>query len=484
MKMKSKTISKLFRMIVLLFVLLLGTASIQAQAEPWTLKRAVEHALENNIQIRQAYLSTLDAKAAKSEAIGGFLPSVNINANHSWNIGLNQNITTGLLEDVTTQFTNASVSVGVDLYRGGQNMLQLVRSNLALLASQYQIEDMKEDVALYVANGYLQAVFNREAVSIETAQLELTRAEYQRTKEQVQAGVLPEGDLFEMEAILASQEQQLVIAENQYTMAKLSLAQLLLVQDYENFEIAEEDFPIDGQEILVQRPKDLVAKALDYRNDIKLALTNIDIAKTDLRLAKSVSKPGLTGFYSYSSRISYADRLEPTNTFDLVEIGVVEPTGESVVRPVYNQRVVGALPIEEQLKLNDGHNFGLSLNIPILNGFSLKNNIERSKVNVERSEFQYKQQVLDLENSINQAYNDCIGAQQAFDAAQKTLVAREKAYTYAQSRFEAGTSTAFEFSQAKLQYESAQSDWLRAKYDLIFKIKILELYFGIPIEDL
>ena len=332
--MKSKTISKLFRMIVLLVVLFLGSASIQAQTEPWTLKRAVEHALENNIQIRQAYLSTLDAKAAKSEAIGGFLPSVNINANHSWNIGLNQNITTGLLEDVTTQFTNASVSVGVDLYRGGQNMLQLVRSNLALLASQYQIEDMKEDVALYVANGYLQAVFNREAVSIETAQLELTRAEYQRTKEQVQAGVLPEGDLFEMEAILASQEQQLVIAENQYTMAKLSLAQLLLVQDYENFEIAEEDFPIDGQEILVQQPKDLVAKALDYRNDIKLALTNIDIAKTDLRLAKSVSKPGLSGFYSYSSRISYADRLEPTNSFDLVEIGVVEPTGESVVRPV------------------------------------------------------------------------------------------------------------------------------------------------------
>ena len=482
--MKSKTISNLFRMIVLLVVLFLGSASIQAQTEPWTLKRAVEHALENNIQIRQAYLSTLDAKAAKSEAIGGFLPSVNINANHSWNIGLNQNITTGLLEDVTTQFTNASVSVGVNLYRGGQNMIQLVRSNLALLASQYQIEDMKEDVALYVANGYLQAVFNREAVNIETAQLELTRAEYQRTKEQVQAGVLPEGDLFEMEAILASQEQQLVIAENQYIMAKLSLAQLLLVQDYENFEIAEEDFPIDGQEILVRQPKDLVAKALDYRNEIKLALTNIDIAKTDLRLAKSVSKPVLSGFYSYSSRISYADRLEPTNSFDLVKIGVVEPTGESVVRPVYNQRVVGALSIEEQLKLNDGHNFGLSLNIPILNGFSLKNNIERSKVNVERSEFQYKQQVLDLENSINQAYNDCIGAQQAFDAAQKTLVAREKAYTYAQSRFEAGTSTAFEFSQAKLQYESAQSDWLRAKYDLIFKIKILELYFGIPIEDL
>ena len=481
--MKSKTISKFFRMILFLVVLFSGSSPIHAQNDPWTLIRAVEHALKNNIQIRQAYLSTLDAQTAKSEAIGGFLPRINMSANHSWNIGLNQNITTGLLEDVTTQFTNASVSVGVDLYQGGQNMLQLVRSNLSLLASQYQIEDMKEDVALYVANAYLQAVFNREAVSIEKAQLELTKVEYQHTKEQVQIGILPAGDLFEMEAILSSQKQQLVVAENQYTMAKLSLAQLLLVQDYDNFEIAEEDFQIGGQDILVQQPKDLVQQALEYRNDIKLALTNIDIAKTDLRLAKSVSKPGLTGFYSYSSRISYADRLEPTNSFDLVEIGVVESTGQSVVRPVYNQRVVEALPIDEQLKLNDGHNFGLSLNIPILNGLTLKNNIERLKINVERLEFQYKQQVLDLENSIHQAYNDCTGAQQAFDAAQKTLDARTKAYTYAQSRFETGTSTAFEFSQAKLQYESAQSDWLRAKYDFIFKIKILELYFGIPIQD-
>ena len=176
--------------------------------------------------------------------------------------------------------------------------------------------------------------------------------------------------------------------------------------------------------------------------------------------------------------------MEQTNTFDLVEVGVVELTGESVVRPIYNQRVVAALPIEDQLKLNDGHNFGLSLNIPILNGFSLKNNIERSKINVERSEFQYKQQVLDLENSINQAYNDSKGAQQAYMAAQKTLDARSKAYSYAQSRFEAGAATAFEFSQAKLQFESAQSAWLRAKYDFIFKIKILELYFGIPIANL
>ena len=184
-------IIKSLRTVFPFVIFFLETATTQAQTEPWTLKSAVIYALENNIQIRQAHLSTLDAQAAKSEAIGGFLPNVNIGANHSWNIGLNQNITTGLLEDVTTQFTNASVSVGVDLYRGGQNVLQLLRANLVLLASQYQIEDMKEDVALFVANGYLQAVFSREAVGIEQAQLELTKVELQRTEEQVQAGFCP-----------------------------------------------------------------------------------------------------------------------------------------------------------------------------------------------------------------------------------------------------------------------------------------------------
>ena len=111
--MKINLITTTLRIVFPFFILVLGLAETQAQTEPWTLKSAVLHALENNIQIRQANLSTLDAQAAKSEAIGGFLPNVNVGANHSWNIGLNQNITTGLLEDVTTQFTNASRNINV-----------------------------------------------------------------------------------------------------------------------------------------------------------------------------------------------------------------------------------------------------------------------------------------------------------------------------------------------------------------------------------
>ena len=107
-----------------------------AQNNSWTLQDALEHALENNLQIKQAYLNILGAETNKRDAVGNFLPTLNLSAGHSWNIGLNQNITTGLFEDVTTEFTNASLNVGVDIYKGRQNVLQLMRSNLAILANQ------------------------------------------------------------------------------------------------------------------------------------------------------------------------------------------------------------------------------------------------------------------------------------------------------------------------------------------------------------
>ena len=471
------------RILSLSFVWLSGML-VYAQDHSWTLRDALEHGLEHNLQIKQAYLSVLDAETGKRDAVGNFLPTFNLSAGHSWNIGLNQNITTGLFEDVTTQFTNASLNVGVDIYNGRQNVLRLMRSNLAVLANQYQLEDMKTDVVLLVVNSYLQALFSREVLRTEKAQLAISQEELRRTMEQVDTGVLPEGDLFEIRASLAAQEQQTIVAENNFRLAKISLAQLLLIEDYENFIISEEEFPLISETILNKSPQELVQKAMEHRDDIKLALTNVEIAQTDLGIAKAATKPRLSGYYSYSSRISYADRLVNSGVDELVPIGFVESTGATVVRPVPIQEVAGPLPLDEQFRLNDGHNFGLSLNIPILNGFAAKNSVDRSRINVSRSEYQYKQQVLDLENTVNQAYNDARGALQAFDAAQKTLDSRQKAYAYAQSRFEVGAATAFEFSRAKQQYEAAQSDWVRAKYDYIFKIKVLELYFGIPITEI
>ena len=248
---------------------------------PWTLEAAVEHAVENNLQIKQAYLDVLDAETLKLQAKGNFLPSLNLSANHSWNVGLNRNLTTNLLEDMTTQFSSGSIDLGINIYNGRRNIYQLMTSNLGILATKYQLEDMKEDVMLLVVNGYLQTVFSRENLTVQTNQLSVAKSELEETKELVNAGVLPKGELLELEATLASQEQIVVNAENDFEIARISLAQLLLINDYKNFSIADNDYEMVSSVIMEKSVDELYNEAIKSRNEILLAETNVEIAKTN-----------------------------------------------------------------------------------------------------------------------------------------------------------------------------------------------------------
>ena len=466
---------------LLLAIFCLGVS--WGQETPWTLEACVERALEKNISIKQAELNYADTQLGKKAAIGNFLPSFNISSSHSWNIGLNQNITTGLLENLTTQFTSVGLNVGLDIYNGLQNINRLHRANLALLANQYQLSDMAEDVSLLVANSYLQVLFNRESLTSQQLQLEISKEQLSRSQELVNSGVIPAGDLFELEANLAAQEQRTILAENSLRLTKISLAQLLLITDYENFEIANENYELPLSNILLQSPKDIFNKSLSLRNDIKLAETNVLIAEKDLQIAKGAFQPRLSAFYGYSSRISYSDRLEGIGKYDILPTALfVEGSLNEVLRFSEITRVIGPASFEDQFNNNAGQNFGLQLSIPILNGFSVRNNVARNKINVERSKYTFEQHKLNLENTINQAYNDVQGAFKAFDAAQKTLQARERAFSYTSERFDLGVVNSFEYSQAKQRFELAQSEVIRTKYDYIFKLKVLEFYFGIPIK--
>ena len=464
-----------------LLLLVLGYGQQPTIDLPWTLEAAVEHAVKNNLQIKQAYMDVMDAETYKSQAVGNFLPSLNLSAGHSWNVGLNRNLTTNVFEDMTNQFSSGSLDMGVNIYNGKRNIYQLLSANLGVLARQYQLEDMKEDVMLLVVNGYLQVLFNKENLEVQNNQLLVAKTELEQTQGLVNAGALPQGELYELQATLATQEQQVVTAENDFEIARISLAQLLLLEDYEQFSIADSDYDMVSTMILDKTPQELFDNAVTSRNDIKFAQTNVEIAEANLLIAKAAYQPSLSGYYSYSSRISYADILVPTGALNQVPIGTVAQTGQAVVVPQPETGIASHLPIGEQLKQNDGHNFGVSLRIPILNGFSVKNNVRRNKVNVARSSTVLNQQKQDLERTIYQSYADAKGGLKAYDAAQKTTQARKEAYQYALDRFNAGAATSLQFSQAKQRYDAAVSAELRAKFDAIFRIKILEFYFGIPL---
>ncbi|GFZ90262.1 transporter [Aquaticitalea lipolytica] len=437
--------------IFILFVLI-GMAS-QAQVKKWTLRECVDYALENNISIKQSELDVKTSEINKKDAFGNFLPSLNASVSHSWSIGLGQDPVTFDAVNSTTRNLSGGISSGIDIYAGLRNINQLHRSNLGILASQYQLDKMKDDISLFVANSFLQILFNKEQLKVLQAQHEVSKQELSRTNELVEAGVLPRGDLLEIQATIATQEQQIVNAENAILISKIQLAQILLIEDYKNFDTADVDYEVPPTNILNESPEAIVEKAKETRYDIKIAETNSKMAEYDLKIAKGAMQPTLRGSYSFSSNY-FTSGLFDTPDF------------------------------ESQISDNKNHNFGLQLSIPIFNGFAAKNNVSRSKVNFERSKNLLEQANLDMETTVYQAYNDTKGALKAYEAALKTLAARQEAYNYSKERYNVGLLNAFDFSQSQNRFEAAQSEVIRTKYDYIFKLKVLEFYFGIPITEL
>jgi outer membrane protein len=152
-------------------------------------------------------------------------------------------------------------------------------------------------------------MFNKEFLEVQKSQLEVSKKELERTNVLISAGVLTIANVFELEATIASQEQAVIQAENNLRIAKINLAQLLLITDYDNFDVAVENFDIPFPSILEETPKEIFEKALTHRNDIKFSLTNLEISKTDIEIAKAALQPSLSAFYSYSTRISYSDGI-------------------------------------------------------------------------------------------------------------------------------------------------------------------------------
>jgi outer membrane protein len=343
-----------------------------------------------------------------------------------------------------------------------QNQNQLRKANLSRIASQYQLTKMQEDVSLNVVNAYLQILFNKENLKVQQQQLAYDNKQLERTNELVEAGVTPRGDLLDVKATVATDNQRLIAAENALFLSKLSLAQLLQIDDFQEFDIADAEIPAQESAVLMQDPKVIFDKAKETRTDLKIAQTNVQIAEKDIKIARGAYQPTLQGFYGFSSRVSYADRV----------IGI-DGSGNPIK--------ASPLPFFDQFSNNKGHNFGVSLNVPILNGFSAKNNVARSKITLDRSKITLQQQELDLERTVFTAYTDTKGAQKTHEASVSTLEARQQALNYAKERYEVGLMNVFDFNQAQTLFVNAQSDVLRTKYDYIFRTKILEFYFGIPI---
>lgn len=447
----------------LLFALVLGFGlSSRAQTKQWTLEKCVRYAMDNNITIKQSELDIKNSEINKKDAFGSYFPSVNANASHSWNIGLNVNPVTNATTTQTTQYSSVGLNAGVDIYKGLQNQNTYRRTKLAIIASQYQLVKMQEDIALNITNAFLEILFNKENVKVKKEQLSIDEKRLIRSEEMVEAGTIPHGDLYDLKATVATDKQNIIVAENSLLISKLSLTQLLQLKEFADFDVIDDTNAKDENGILLQNPDEIYNKAKAIRTDLKIAQSNLEIAEKNVAIARGAYQPTLTGFYSFGTRASYSD----------VVIGV-DTNGNPIT--------MAPASVLDQFSDNKGHNFGFQLNVPIFNGFSAKNNVERNKLSLEKSKIDLEQKSLDLQRNVYTAFTDAKGALNAYVSSVVTLEAREQAYNYAKEKYDVGLMNSFDFTQSQSLLANAQSDVIRTKYDYIFKIKILEFYFGIPI---
>lgn len=445
-----------FRLTALVLVFSIGM--VCAQQKKWTLEECVIYAEENNISIAQFELDLENAKIDHSDAVGNFLPNANAQISSSANTGLSFDPTNNQPVTTTILTANGGITSAVNLFDGLRNINRLRRAKMNALANQYRLDDLKDDIRLNVANSYLSIISNKETLVTQQAQYAVTEQDMKRTAELVEAGVLPKGDLLEIEATAAGQEQQIVNTENLVLISRINLAQLLQITDYENFDVADMDLEVPPSEVMDRTPKEIFATALTFRNDIKFSESNVTLAEQDLKISKGALWPTLGAFFNYNTR--YSDQERFNNVTGMLE-------RES---------------FKEQLWLNDGISYGVQLNVPIFNRFTNRNNIRRSEINVQQAQLQLEQNKLALETNVNQAYVDVKSFAKAYQAAQKTLEARRLAYDYSKERYEVGLMNAFDFNQAQSRVDDAEAVVVRTKYDYIFRLKVLEFYFGLPIQ--
>ncbi|MDO5974625.1 TolC family protein [Flavivirga jejuensis] len=445
--------------------LIIGTlffvVSSFAQDKKWTLQACVDHALENNISIKQTQLDALIAKEDITTAKAAFLPTVSGSASQNYNFGsFIGNDGSRIASD--SRGNSFGVSTGITIFNGFQNINLYKQSKLGLKTSQLQLDILKNNISLNVVNAYLNILLNKEALKLAEEQVTISQKSLDQVQGFVDAGVRAKADLLLSKSQLATDSERLVNAENSVILSLLSLSQLLQVSK-DGFDVENILIDLTNTVLTYNSTNEILSYALTNRPEIKNAELNVENAEFNIAVAKSSYYPSLTfgaGVGTSYQHFQGQDDVIPIfdNTGALTEL---RPNG-----------------FAEQIENNLGYNFGFSLNVPIFSGFKNDANVNRSKINKERLNLELEQEKQTLTSNIEQAYADAKASLKQYEASKISMTAQEEAFKNEQEKYDLGVSTSFELEQVRNRLINAQSSFLNAKYNFVFKTKVLDFYMG------
>ncbi len=425
----------------------------ESQAQnTWDLQKCFDYAMENNIQIKRQSVNAKYYENQVQQAKDDKLPNLNAELSNDYSFGRSLQYD-NTYDNINSTSVSGVLNTNLTLFNGMTLTNTVKQYELDLEATLMDLEKTKDDIMLSIAAEYLEILFAEEIELVAQANIEITKSQIERTQQLVNAGSAAKGALLEIEAQLAREELELVNAQNSVQLAYLNLYQFLELPVSESFKIEKPSLPQIQANLTMINAFDVFNNAINVRPEIKAAQLRVESAMKQLDVAKGYRYPSLSfGAYYYNQ---YNNRYTD----------------------IYGEKI----SFGDQLNNNGRSNLGLTLSIPIFNKFQVKNNISNSELQIADYKYQLQQARNVLRKDIEMVYTNALAALNRYISSDKAVTSMKEAFRYTEEKFNVGMINSVEYNQSKTNLTNAQSDLLQAKYEYIFRTKILDFYNGVPI---
>ncbi|RAU83217.1 TolC family protein [Pontibacter arcticus] len=482
-------------LLLALGITLAGAGAANAQDQPatgagsdgiWSLAEAINYATANNLQVQQSKVNRDLNKVNVNQSRFSRLPRVNGNANHNYSYGTTLNQTIGELRNEQYRSNSFSLNASVPLFMGFQAVNQIKQNSLALQASEQDILSAQNDITIQLITSYLNILFAQELIKTNELQRELTRQQLDRTNILFRAGSVAENSVLDLESQLATDELNVINAQNQRDIAHLNMVQLLNLKESSNFQIEIPEIPEPDQSPALTDATVVYETALQTLPAIKSAELRLQSASKAIDVARGAYLPTLSmngGLNTFYNTDNFLLTYQTENRGFTRQVLGYTDAGGTIPLEVYTPNVVRTpiqndYPFADQFNNNLGKQFGFSLQVPVFNGLQTRLGVQRAKLDQENARINTDIARNNLRQTIEQAHVDAIAAQRKYTAAKNQVIAAEKNYRNAELRLNSGVINTVDFNIVGNTYRSAQSSLLQAKYEYTFKLKVLDFYQG------
>ena len=465
-------------------------AGISQDKKIWTLKECIDYALQNNLNVKRSLLTVENSQIGLTQSKLQMLPSLNGGSTFGYNWGRSIDPTTNLFSTQRINSFNLNASSSVILFNGFRLLNTYRQSDLDNAASKEDFAKAKNDVILSVITFYTNVIFNMELFSNAESQLATTTQQLERTRKLAEAGSVPRGNVLDLEAQQATNELNLINRENALNLSLLQLKQALQFSASTPMEIEVPQLDIGTELILTETAEQIYDAARQTLPEVKSAQLKLQSSTLALKATRGSLYPrlSLNGnlFSNYSSAADRERFIRDGGTPTTVsqQIGYVQGLNTPVLSDIQvpSGQLVENYPLQNQITDNISRALSLSLQIPIFNGYQVRSNVQRSMVTNQQAVINLQDTENTLRRLVETAYNDALAASKTYQSATKQVSARDEAFRMSKQRFDNGAVNFVDYQVSENALFQAKSDLVRAKYDFIFKKKVLDFYQGKPIE--